>query len=69
MLVAGQMDIAFNPVCAVGQGLQVSGPGMLGKRGTGTAVGVYAGPCRVEGFTRHAVTVAHGGGCTGASLG
>ena len=40
VLVPGEVDIALHAVRAVGDGLEVGGPGVLGEGRTGTAVGV-----------------------------
>ena len=69
MLVPGQVDVALHAVGAVGNGLQIGGPGVLGKGGTGAAVGVDLGPARGEVVASHADTLAHPAARPGARLG
>ena len=46
VLIPREVDVALHAVGAVGQGLQVGGPGVFGERGAGAAVGKDQRPLR-----------------------
>ncbi len=60
VLVPGEVDVALHAVGAVGDCLQVGGPGVLGERCAGTPVGVDQRTGCGGLVSRHADTLADG---------
>ena len=69
MLVPGEVDVALDAVGAVGQCLEVGGPGVFGKGGAGAPVGINQGPVGCRLVDGHADTVADPATVGGTRLG